>query len=283
METIWLIALCFGAAIFLAGLYAVSAGGQFLVRYRESFMEQARINMSDMFLFVDPTKLFMMNAVFLVVVTLLVWIVSGNLIAALVALALSALLPRKLYVWLKARRIDRIQNQLPDALMMMSGSMKAGLGFTPALESVVRDGYPPLAQELALVLREQHLGVKQEEALDNLAKRVPVVDMQLFISAVQISREVGGNLAESLKTVAVTLRRRLIMEGKVKSLTAQGKLQGIVMAMLPVGLVGYLAWMYPDTMEPMFNTWIGYSVIAVCIVLEYLGYKICKKIMTIDI
>ncbi|MGO1540719.1 MAG: type II secretion system F family protein [Luteimonas sp.] len=283
METIWLIALCFGAAIFLAGLYAVSAGGQFLVRYRESFMEQARINMSDMFLFVDPTKLFMMNAVLLVVITLLVWIVSGNLIAALVALALSALVPRKLYVWLKARRIDKIQNQLPDALMMMSGSMKAGLGFTPALESVVRDGYPPLAQELALVLREQHLGVKQEEALDNLAKRVPVVDMQLFISAVQISREVGGNLAESLKTVAVTLRRRLIMEGKVKSLTAQGKLQGIVMAMLPVGLVGYLAWMYPDTMEPMFNTWIGYSVIAVCIVLEYLGYKICKKIMTIDI
>lgn len=283
METIWLIALCFGAAIFLAGLYAVSAGGQFLVRYRESFMEQARINMSDMFLFVDPTKLFMMNAVLLVVITLLVWIVTGNLIAALVALALSALVPRKLYVWLKARRIDKIQNQLPDALMMMSGSMKAGLGFTPALESVVRDGYPPLAQELALVLREQHLGVKQEEALDNLAKRVPVVDMQLFISAVQISREVGGNLAESLKTVAVTLRRRLIMEGKVKSLTAQGKLQGIVMAMLPVGLVGYLAWMYPDTMEPMFNTWIGYSVIAVCIVLEYLGYKICKKIMTIDI
>lgn len=283
METIWLIALCVGAAIFLAGLYAASAGSDFLVRYRASFMEQARNNLTDMFLFIEPDKLFAMNAVFLVVTTLLVWIITGNLIAAGVALLACALVPSKLYNWLKARRIDQIQSQLPDALMMMSGSMKAGLGFGPALESVVRDGYPPLAQELALVLREQHLGVKQEEALENLAKRVPIMDMQLFVSAVSISREVGGNLAESLKTVAETLRRRLIMEGKVKSLTAQGKLQGIVMAMLPVGLVGYLAWMYPDTMAPMFDTWIGYGIIAVCVVLEYLGYKVCKKIMTIDI
>lgn len=283
METIWLIALCVGAAIFFAGLYAASAGSAFLVRYRTSFMEQARNNLTDMFLFVEPAKLFAMNAVFLVVTTLLVWIISGNMLAAAVALVLCALLPNKLYNWLKARRINQIQNQLPDALMMISGSMKAGLGFGPALESVVRDGYPPLAQELALVLREQHLGVKQEEALENLAERVPIMDMQLFVSAVSISREVGGNLAESLKTVAETLRRRLIMEGKVKSLTSQGKLQGIVMAMLPVGLVAYLAWMYPDTMAPMFDTWIGYSIIAICVVLEYLGYKICKKIMTIDI
>ncbi|MGO3128028.1 MAG: type II secretion system F family protein [Luteimonas sp.] len=283
MNQVMLIALCAGAAIFFGGLYAFSSGSAFLARYRESFMEQARVNMTDMFLFVDPTRLFIANAVFLIVLTLLVWIITGNLIAAVVALVLCALLPRKLYTWLKARRIDTIQNQLPDTLMMLSSSMKAGLGFTPALESVVRDGYPPLAQELALVLREQHLGVKQEDALENLTRRVPVMDMQLFISAVLISREVGGNLAESLKTVAETLRRRLIMEGKVKSLTAQGRLQGIVMAMLPVGLVGYLAWMYPDTMAPMFDTWIGYGIIAICVVLEYLGYKVCKKIMTIDI
>lgn len=283
METIWLIALCAGAAIFLAGLYAVSAGSAFLVRYRESFMEQARNNLTDMFLFVEPAKLFAMNAIFLAAATLFVWVISGNLLMAGIALLVCALLPNKLYNWLKTRRINQIQSQLPDALMMMSGSMKAGLGFTPALESVVRDGYPPLAQELALVLREQHLGVKQEDALENLAKRVPIMDMQLFVSAVSISREVGGNLAESLKTVSETLRRRLIMERKVKALTSQGKLQGIVMAFLPVAIGGYLYWMYPDTMAPMFNTWIGYAVIAVCLVLEYIGYKLCVKIMTIDI
>ncbi len=283
MTEIWVIALTAGGAMMLAGVYAVSAGSAFMARYRESFMEQARVNLSDMFLFVDPTKLFATNMLLLVVLPLLAWILTGSLLVTVILGVFAALLPRKLYVWLRQRRINKIQEQLPDTLMMLSGSMKAGLAFTPALESVVRDGYPPLAQELALVLREQHLGVRQEEALEHLGQRVPILDMQLFVSAVSISREVGGNLAESLRTLADTLRRRLIMEGKVKALTSQGKLQGIVMALLPVGLVAYLAWMYPTTMAPMFNTWIGYAVIAVCVVLEYIGYKLCLKIMTIDI
>ena len=115
------------------------------------------------------------------------------------------------------------------------------------------------------------------------AERVPVQDVKLFVSAVQISREVGGNLAESLTILAETLRRRLIMEGKVKALTAQGRLQGIVMAMLPVAMVGFLAFAYPETMRPMFHTPVGWAVIAVCAVMEYLGYRMCRKIMTIDV
>ena len=151
------------------------------------------------------------------------------------------------------------------------------------MEAMVSDGMPPLAQELALVLREQRMGVKTEEALEHFAERVPVQDVKLFVSAVQISREVGGNLAESLTILAETLRRRLIMESKVKALTSQGRLQGIVMAMLPVAMVAFLAFAYPETMRPMFHTAIGWTVIAICAVMEYLGYRMCRKIMTIDV
>jgi len=283
MTEVLMIATTAFLALFLAGLAAVRVGDAFMHRYRESFLEQARLNLSDMFLFVDTRGLFLTNIACLVVLPLVAWAASGSaLVAAIVAFAV-ALLPRKLYAWMKQRRLDRIQEQLPDALMMMSGTMKAGLGFTPALESVVQDGYPPLAQELALVLREQHMGVRTEQALENFAKRVPIQDATLFVSAVGISRDVGGNLAETLATLAETLRRRLIMEGKVKALTAQGRLQGIVMAMLPAGIVAYLALMYPETMAPMFNTWVGYTVIAICLVLEYVGYRICRKIMSIDV
>src|SRR5690606_4101384 len=167
--------------------------------------------------------------------------------------------------------------------MMMSRTMKGGLGFAPALEKQVKEGDPSLAQSLALKLRDHHLVVKTEDALEHLAEREPILDMKLFVSTVGISREVGGNLVESLKTLSGTLRRRLFMERKVNALSSQGKLQGIVMAFLPVAIGGYLYWMYPDTMAPMFNTWIGYAVIAVCLVLEYIGYKLCVKIMTIDI
>lgn len=280
---VWLIALAAFGAIACAGFYATRAGDAFMARYHQSFMEQARVNLADMFLFVDPAYLYTINIVVLIVVPLVLWAATGKLLIALIAVILLAVVPKKVYRWLKQRRQDKIQEQLPDALMMLSGTMKAGLGFTPAMEGLVKDGYPPLAQELALVLREQHLGVKTEDALEHLSQRVPILDMKLFVSAVGISREVGGNLAESLKIVSDTLRRRLIMERKVKALTSQGKLQGIVMATIPLLIVGYLYWMYPDTMAPMFNTWHGYLVIAVCAILEYIGYKMCVKIMTIDI
>lgn len=284
MSDIWLVALLTFSCFTAAGLLLARASDGFVQRYRENFLDQARINLADMFLFVDPQVLFRTNVGLLMVVPLLLWVVSGgNLLLPAAALVILAVAPRKLYLWLKQRRLDQIQQQLPDGLLMLAGSLRAGVGFNPALEALAHDGQPPLAQELALVLREQHMGVRTDQALQNFADRVPIPDVKLFVAAVSISREVGGNLAESLSTLAETLRRKLIMEGKVKALTAQGRLQGIVMAMLPAGLVGFLVLFYPETMNPMFHTFLGWCVIALICVLEYLGYRMCRKIMTIDI
>ena len=281
--SVWLIGLLVFVGVAAAGIVAVQASEQFMHRYQESFVNQARVNLADMFLFMDTGTLFAFNVGVLVLVPLVLWIATGNLLLPIAALLVLAILPRKLYVWMRQRRIDKIQEQLPDGLLMLAGSMKAGVDFGPAMEAMVSDGMPPLAQELALVLREQRMGVKTEEALEHFAERVPVQDVKLFVSAVQISREVGGNLAESLTILAETLRRRLIMESKVKALTSQGRLQGIVMAMLPVAMVAFLAFAYPETMRPMFHTAIGWTVIAICAVMEYLGYRMCRKIMTIDV
>lgn len=282
MNPVWLVAVLVFGCTALALLLALRGGEAFMGRYRASFLDQARVNLADMFMFMEPGQLFRANVLALVIVPLLVWLLAGVLFAILAAVVV-AFAPRKIYVWLRARRLERIQEQLPDALQMLASSLRAGVGFAPAMEVLVQDGQPPLAQELALVLRQQHMGVRAEEALDSFAKRVPIVDAELFVSAVNISREVGGNLAETLATLADTLRRRLIMEKKVKALTAQGKLQGIVMALLPVFLIGYLSLMYADTMQPMFHSWHGWLVTGICLVMEYLGYRLCKKIMTIDV
>ncbi|RYG13893.1 MAG: type II secretion protein F [Burkholderiales bacterium] len=280
---IWLLGVALFVCFLLGTLLAVRAGARFWSRYRENFVDQARLNLSDMFLFMDTTQLFLFNGALLLLLPLLVWFITGSLFIAVLLAVVLAFLPRKIYAWLKQRRINKIQEQLPDALQMLSGSLRAGVGFGPAMEVLVQDGQPPLAQELALVLREQHLGVRTEEALEHFSDRVPIIDVKLFVSAVNISRAVGGNLAETLATLGETLRRRLIMENKVKALTSQGRLQGIVMAMLPVFLIGYLTFMYSSTMQPMFHTWHGWLVIAICVVMEYLGYRMCRKIMTIDI
>lgn len=267
----------------LGGFLLVRGSMIFWGRYQNTFTEQARFNLSDMFMFMDPRNLFRFNAIAIAIVPLLLWLFTGNPLLAVVALVLILALPKKIYRWMRQRRINKIQQQLPDSLMMIAGSMRAGLGFAPSLESLARDVEPPLAQEFALVLREQRMGVKMEEALAHFNDRVPVADVTLFVSAVNISREVGGNLAETMASLGETLRRRLIMENKVKSLTAQGRLQAIVMAMMPVGIMGFLSLAYPETMTPMYHTPVGWAVLGVAVVMEYLGYRMCRKITSIDI
>lgn len=252
-------------------------------QYRETFTEQARFNLADMFMFMDTQKLFYANAAALFILPAVVWLATDNLLLAVITIGLLIFLPRKMYTLMRQRRIDKIQQQLPDGLMMVASSMRAGLGFAPSLEGLARDIDPPLAQEFALILREQRMGVKPDDALENFNKRVPIQDVTLFVSAVGISREVGGNLAESMATLSDTLRRRLIMEGKVKALTAQGRLQGIVMAMLPVGLIAFLSFAYPETMHDLYHSYMGWGVMAIAAVMEYLGYRMCRKIMSIDI
>jgi len=281
--SVWPVAIAVFLCVAFGGYLLARSSTRFWGRYQETFTEQARFNLTDMFMFMDAGTLFRLNAVALAVIPALILLVTGNPLLAGVALLLITVLPKKTYRWLRQRRIDKIQQQLPDGLMMVAGSMRAGLGFAPALESLARDVEPPLAQEFALVLREQRMGVKMEEALTHFNDRVPVPDVTLFVSAVNISREVGGNLADSMASLGETLRRRLIMEGKVKSLTAQGRLQGIVMALMPVGIITFLSFAYPGTMHAMYHTPLGWAVIAVAAVMEYLGYCMCRKITSIDI
>ena len=267
----------------LLGFVLIRSGVVFWGQYREKFTEQAHFSLADMFLFLDTVNLWRLNMAGLVMIPTLLWLLTANLLIVAGAIAAIAILPKRLYAWMRRRRIDKIQQQLPDGLMMVAGSMRSGLGFSAALESLARDTDPPLAQEFALVLREQRMGVKLEDALQHFNDRVPVQDVTLLVSAVSISREVGGNLAESLASLADTLRRRLIMEGKVKSLTAQGRLQGIVMALMPVGLITFLSLAYPDTMHDLYHTPLGWVVIGIAVVMEYLGYRMSLKIVTIDI
>ena len=283
MNSLLPVAVVVFLCVALAGFLLARSSSVFWGRYQEAFTSQARFNLADMFMFMDTGNLFRLNAAALVLVPALVWLLSGNPLLAVVALALILFLPKKIYRWMRQRRLDTIQQQLPDGLMMVAGSMRAGLGFTPALESLARDIEPPLAQEFALVLREQRMGIKLDDALEHMNERVPIQDVALFVSAVGIAREVGGNLAESMASLADTLRRRLIMEGKVKSLTAQGRLQGIVMAMMPMGLIAFLSFAYPETMREMYHSYLGWGVIAIAAVLEYLGYRMCRKITSIDI
>jgi len=254
-----------------------------LAKQKETIEVQAKAGLEDMFIFVDPAKLFYFNIAALFIIPGILWGVSGNPVLVVGAAAIIIILPRLAVSWLRKRRSKDFEKQLPDALLMVSGAMRAGASLTVAMEGMVKEQRPPLSQEFELMLREQRLGVDFDTALRNMEARLPMPDFVMVVSGMRISREVGGNLADILETLADTLRRKHQMEGKIEALTAQGKMQGIVMTGLPLFLMLILTKMEPEAMAPLYDTWYGWATLAVVAVLLSIGYLAIRKITTIDV
>ena len=181
------------------------------------------------------------------------------------------------------RRRLKIVLQLPDVLLMLASSLRAGTSLQIALDLAIRETPAPLSQELAVVMREQRLGMALEEGLDTMARRLKLEEVDLVVTAMTIARDTGGNLAETLDRLAGTLRTKAIVEGKIRALTSQGKLQGIVVGALPLGMIFVLESMEPESMQPLFHTWWGWTVVGVIGVLEFVGFILIRKIVNIDV
>lgn len=250
--------------------------------YKENFTSSASSNMADMFMFVDPNVLFKANAIALVVVPLIVWLVSDFIVALGVFLIL-LILPGVFYRSLRKRRLAAIEAQLPDALAMVAGALRAGASLSIALDNLVNEQPAPLSQEFEILTQEQRLGVDFDVSLANMEARIPMQDFRMLTTALRINREVGGNLAETIESLADTLRRKSTMEGKIESLTAQGRLQGIVMTGLPVLLGVLLNFLEPEAMNKLWTTGVGWLVLFVIVVMEMMGYMMIKKITSIDV
>ncbi|ATC98655.1 MULTISPECIES: type II secretion system F family protein [Pseudoalteromonas] len=263
-------------------------GGSFISqelaqKYHETFKYNAKRNLSDMFLFIEPGKLFVGNIVLMVVTFIVVWAYTGAWFVALIAVIGMAILPPYLYKYLQKRRRKKFIQQLPDGLNMICASMRSGSSLINAIEAMVQEAEAPISQEFSLFLREQRLGVDFMEALDNMVERMPEQDFKLVVSGMQISKEIGGNLAETLERLGETLRKKIEMEGKIDSLTAQGRIQGIVMTCLPIFLGYVLYHMEPVHMSRLFTEPMGWIVIAGSSVMLYIGYFFIQKIVNIDV
>jgi len=273
---VFLSASCLAYAVFIIGNNVMSG-------YKETFTESASANMADMFMFIDATRLFYINLLAIVVVPVLVWLIIRDLPTAIGVFVLIAIMPGFMYRSMRKKRFKRFEEQLPDGLLMLTGAMRSGASLNIALEGLVKEQPAPLSQEFELFMREQRIGTDFDKSLTNMEKRVPIQDFAMVTSALRINREIGGNLAEILESLAETLRRKQQMEGKIESLTAQGKLQGIVMTGLPVLLGVLLYFMEPENMEKLWTTTVGYIVLGIIIIMEFMGYVMIRKITSIDV
>ena len=282
-STYALTVLCVFIGASLLGLAVLIKFRSFWKTYKETFTQSASANMEDMFMFIDPNILFMANVFAVIMIPLLLWLATGEFLIALGVFVALIVIPTSIYGMMRRKRLKRFEEQLPDGLGMISGAMRAGASLNIALEGLVKEQSPPLNQEFELFMREQRIGVDFEDSLEHMEKRLPVQDFLMVCAALRINREVGGNLAEILETLADTLRKKQAMESKIASLTAQGRLQGIVMTGLPVLLGVLLNWLEPEAMSRMFDTTIGWIVFGVSATMLAMGFVWIKKITSIDI
>ncbi len=275
------------AAVFLAVAIIWFALGkkvqEFADNYKQTFTSTATANASDMFMTVDPNQLFTMNIIAIIVLPVLTFVVTRDTAATVAMLGLILFFPTAIYKQMRKQRLKRFEAQMPDGLAMISGAMRAGASLNIALESLVKEQPAPLSQEFELFLKEQRLGVEFEVSIKKMEERIPIADFGMLVTALLINREVGGNLAETMETLGETLRRKAMMEGKIESLTAQGKLQGIVMTGLPILLGVLLNFMEPEAMSKLWTTTIGWVVLTIIIVMEAMGYFMISKITSIDV
>jgi tight adherence protein B len=206
-----------------------------------------------------------------------------NALLALIVAAFGAAFPTLLLRMALNKRADRLREQLPDVLTIMAASLRAGHSFLQSLDTVAKEIAQPAAAEFQRVVAEIRLGRPAEDALEALAERVGSADFKWAVLAVNIQREVGGNLAEILDTVADTLRERAMLRRQVRVLTAEGRLSAWVLALLPIAIGLYMAAVNPSYIGLLVTTTIGLVMLGTAIALMALGILWMRKIVNIDV
>ncbi len=185
--------------------------------------------------------------------------------------------------WLDDRRRRKFNDQLPEALATMSNALRAGFSISQAFDSVVEQDLNPMSEEFAILQQQLRIGMSFESALQSMSDRVGSDDLSLVTTAILISRKTGGNVTEIFDKISETIRSRMKIERKVQTLTAQGRMQGLLVSAMPFILGLAMTVIKPDMMIPFLFSFMGVVSIAVVIILIAIGWLLIRKITKIDV
>lgn len=224
----------------------------------------------------------------------LAWYFFGqSLTMGAIGLVAGSLVPGIYSRYAATKRIRTFDDQLADTLSLWVNALKSGFSVLQAMEAISTEMPPPVSQEFERVIQEIRLGLDTETALDNVLRRVPSEDFDLVVTAVKVQREVGGNLSEILDTISHTIRERVRIKGEIRTLTAQGRISGWIITMLPIGLGLFLNFSNPDYIGELFSrdpdTMIanllpcGWIMVGVSVIMIIVGGVAIQKIVDIEV
>jgi len=282
---------------FLAAAGIVWALGEWMAEmsrtYREIYVEETGRHLDDMFLSLNPQQVVTLAQITGVSFALVMFAMVGSFedplrlvgsaAFSLIFGAVGFMIPRWVIRRMRQKRLELFNEQLVEAMQTMSNSLRAGFSVLQAFDMVVKENRRPISEELGLFLHQHRLGVKFEEAMENLSKRVGSQDLDLMITAIEISRQTGGNLTEVFDQLAGVIRERMRVEGKIRSLTAQGRLQAVIVGLMPLLLASAMYFISPAMMTGFVTSTVGVMIIVLALGFEIVGYLIIRKIVNIDI
>lgn len=278
----------FGITIFIFAYFTADRIIEYLAKKSLGQREEVLALMDKMFIESDRKKVtytmlatsfgFGLLAFFIVWPHFTVGIVFFSVITALGWQA-----PKVVMTFLFEARCNRLVNQMVDGMTIMANSIKAGQSLTQAMERVVENISGPLSQEFSLILNKVRLGMAVEEALNEFGERIPRQDVQMFVTAVNILKETGGNLAETFQTIVTTVRERQKVEKKIEAITAQGKMQAAIVTLVPFLILGIFQLVDPNYVRPLFTTPLGWLALALVLTLQIIGLIVMIKIVTIKV
>ena len=260
-------------AVRLTGSFAQRRG---VLTWLEQALERADLP-------VHPAEALFFYTVSTAVLTALVGVVSRNVIVVLMVLALLTMLPPQILKFLGKRRRRKFQGQLPDTLQLLAGSLKAGYSMMQGVDAVSQEIKGPMGKELRRVVVESRLGRPLEDSLNDSADRMASPDFHWVVMAINIQREVGGNLAELLMTVADTMVQRERLRRDVKSLTAEGRVSAIVIGILPFALGAAMWVINPKYVKVLVTERLGQMLLAGSILLAGVGFWWMKKVIEVEV
>ncbi|MBA2341437.1 MAG: type II secretion system F family protein [Pyrinomonadaceae bacterium] len=210
-------------------------------------------------------------------------VVSLSWMLTILAGCAAATLPVVHVWWKRKQRLDKFLEQLPDALELMSRALSAGHAFSESLQMIANEMPDPIAGEFRKTYEEQNLGLSVKLALDNLAARIPLLDLRMCITAIMIQRETGGNLAEILEKVAQTIRERFRIMGDLKTLTTSSRMSAWILCGLPIFVAIAVTIMNPEYMSVLWTDPRGHKLIFAALLMQTMGMLIIRKILKIKI
>jgi len=251
-------------------------------------IDDQKDRLKEMMLFIDPKKLVLLNIISPIALTLIfagfIGINFGSyILGGLIGLTLGILIPSIMIKRMIIMRRKKFNSQISDGLMILSSCLKGGLSLLQAIEALVEELPAPISQEFGIILRENKMGMPLEESFDRLNKRMPSEELNLLTTAILVARETGGDITQLFSTLINSIRAKIKISDNVKTLSMQGKIQGVVMSLLPIAFTIMVYSFNPQYFDIMLSNSLGRILLIYALISEIVGVFLIRVFSKVNV